>query len=159
MFRFIYCGKIDLETLQGSNVLKLSIAVNELNIQALIRYIQEYLIEHRDEFLQQNPIEILEMAYQHETFTDLLNLSFKKVCDEPEILFHSDKFINLKGHLLESILKRDDLLLDEIVIWDNLIKWCLTQHPNISQDPTQWSKEEITIIERTIHRFIPLIRF
>ena len=121
-----------METLQGpSNVLKLSIAVNELNIQALIRYIQEYLIERQGEFLQQNPIEILEIAYQHETFTDLLNLSLKKVCDEPEILFHSDKFINLKGHLLESILKRDDLLLDEIVIWDNLIKWCLTQHPNI----------------------------
>ena len=61
--------------------------------------------------------------------------------------------------ILLLILKRDDLLLDEIVIWDNLIKWCLTQHPNISQDPTQWSKEEITIIERTIHGFIPLIRF
>ncbi|CAB4377972.1 unnamed protein product [Rhizophagus irregularis] len=53
----------------------------------------------------------------------------------------------------------DDLLLDEIVIWDNLIKWCFAQHSNISQDPTQWNNEEITIMERTISKFIPLVRF
>jgi hypothetical protein len=56
-------------------------------------------------------------------------------------------------------LKRDDLLLDEIFIWDNLIKWCLAQHSNISQDSTQWNNEEITIMERTIHKFISSIRF
>ena len=45
------------------------------------------------------------------------------------------------------------------MIWDSLIKWCLAQHSNISQDPTRWNNEEITIMERTIRRFIPLIRF
>jgi hypothetical protein len=58
----------------------------------------------------------------------------------------------LKPSLLELILKRDDLSLDESIIWDNLIKWCLAQHSNISQDPTQWSENEIEIMEETIHR-------
>ncbi|RIA93820.1 hypothetical protein C1645_873866 [Glomus cerebriforme] len=159
ILRFIYCGKIVLEKLQASDVLKLLIAVDELKIHALILHIQEYLTEHQNEFLQQNPIEILEIAYRHETFTDLLNFSFKKICKEPEILFNSDKFINLKGNLLESLLQRDDLLLYEIDIWNSLIKWCLTQHSNISQNPTQWNNEEITVMERTIHKFIPLVRF
>ena len=148
-----------MKNLQGPDVLKLLIAVDELNIQSLISHVQEFLIEHKTEFLHQNPTGILETVYQHETFTDLWNFCLEKICEEPEILFNTDKFISLKAPLLELLLKRDDLSLDEIVVWDNLIKWCLAQHSNISQDATQWNKEEITIMERTIHRFIPLIRF
>jgi hypothetical protein len=96
--RFIYCGKIDLRKLQGPVILKLLIAVDEIGVQTLVSHIQEYLINHQYEFLQQNPIGILETIYQHETFTDLFNYSLKKICEEPEILFNSDKFISL-NHL------------------------------------------------------------
>ncbi|POG76264.1 hypothetical protein GLOIN_2v1474808 [Rhizophagus irregularis DAOM 181602=DAOM 197198] len=159
ILRFIYCGRIDLEKLQGPDILKLLIAVDDLGIQTLTNHIQEHLIKNQHEFLQQNPIGILEAAYQNGTFTELLNLSLKKICDEPEILFSSDKFISLKPSLLELLFKRDDLMIDEIIIWESLIKWCLAQHSIISQDPRQWNNEEITIMERTIHKFISLIRF
>src|SRR5437868_4917357 len=157
-FRFIYCGNIDLKNLQGPDVLKLLIAVDELNIQPLISHIQEYLIEHQTEFLHQNPTGILETVYQHETFTDLWNFRLEIICEEPKILFNSDKFINLKAPLLELLLKRDDLNVDEIEIWESLLKWCFAQQ-NMKNDPTQWSKEDITKVERLLHRFIPLIRF
>src|SRR5204863_4568847 len=68
------------------------------------------------------------------------------------------KFINLKAPLLELLLKRDDLNVDEIEIWENLLKWCFAQQ-NMKNDPTKWNKEDITEIERSLHRFIPLIRF
>src|SRR5436190_22806773 len=99
--RFIYCGNIELKNLQGPDVLKLLIAVDELNIQPLISHIQEYLIEHQTEFLQQNPTGILETVYQHETFTDLWNSCLKVICEKPKILFNSDKFISLKVPLLK----------------------------------------------------------
>ncbi|GES87979.1 hypothetical protein GLOIN_2v851760 [Rhizophagus clarus] len=160
ILRFIYCGKITLNNLQGSELLKLLMAADELNIQTLIPCIQDYLIKHQREFLQQqNFIEILDSIYQHESFKDLWNFYLEKFCEEPETLFKSEKFINLKAPLLELILKRDDLNLDEIIIWDSLIKWCLAQHSNISQDVKKWSKEDVAIMERAIHRFIPLIRF
>ncbi|RGB34121.1 hypothetical protein C1646_163787 [Rhizophagus diaphanus] len=117
------------------------------------------MINHQDEFLQRNPVEILETSYQYESFTDLRNFTLNKVCEKPEILFESDKFVNLKAPLLGLLLKRNDLLLEEIIIWDNLVKWCLAQHSNISQDPTQWNNDDIAIMDRTIHEFIPLIRF
>ncbi|GES85063.1 BTB/POZ protein [Rhizophagus clarus] len=159
ILRFIYCGRIDLERLQGSDILELLIAVDELGIRTLVQHIREHLIKNQSEFLKQNLFGILEAVYQNENFAELLNLSLKKICKEPEILFNSDKFISLKPPLLELVLKRDDLLLDEIAIWDNLIKWCLAQHSNIiSHDPTKWNNEEITIMERTVHKFIPLIR-
>ena len=130
--RFIYCGNIELKNLQGSDVLKLLIAVDELNIQQLISHIQEFLIEHQTEFLHKNPIGILETVYQHETFTDLWNFCLEKICEEPKILFSSDKFINLKTPLLELLLKRDDLNIDEIEIFFN---GCIKFHNYFWQTP------------------------
>ncbi|CAB4387539.1 unnamed protein product [Rhizophagus irregularis] len=159
ILRFIYCGKIDLEKFPGPDILKLLATADELKIQRLVICIQEYFIKHQHEFLQQNPTEILETIYLHETFTDLWNYCLEVICTKPDLLFKSDKFINLKAPLLELLLKRDDLSLDEIIIWNSLIKWCFSQHPTIQQDVNKWNKEEIVIMERTIHRFIPLIRF
>jgi hypothetical protein len=159
IFRFIYCGKIDLTNFQGPDALKLLLAVDELKIQTLILCIQEYLTEHQRKFLQKNPTEILETVYQHEAFTGLWNYCLEEICAKPDILFKSNKFTNLKAPLLELLLKRDDLSLNEIAIWDSLVKWCYSQHPSIQQDVKKWNKEEIVMMERTIHRFIPLIRF
>ena len=64
----------------------------------------------------------------------------------------------MKAPLLELLLKRDDLNLNEIDIWENLLKWCFAQQ-NMTNDPTKWNKEDITKVERSLHRFIPLIRF
>ncbi|RGB25751.1 hypothetical protein C1646_801649 [Rhizophagus diaphanus] len=158
ILRFIYCGNIELKNLQGPDVLKLLIAVDELNIHPLVSHIQEFLIEHQTEFLYQNPTEILETVYQHETFTDLWNFCLEKICEEPKVLFDSDKFIDLKAPLLELLLKRDDLYMKEIEILENLLKWCFSQQ-NMKNEPLKWNKEDITKIERALNRFIPLIRF
>ncbi len=48
--------------------------------------------------------------------------------------------------------------MNEIEIWESLLKWCFV-HQNIKNDSTKWSKDDITRIERSLHRFIPLIRF
>ncbi|EXX76984.1 hypothetical protein GLOIN_2v1766027 [Rhizophagus irregularis DAOM 181602=DAOM 197198] len=158
ILRFIYCGNIELKNLQGPDTLKLLIAVDELNIQPLISYIQEYLIKHQTEFLYQNQTVILEIVYHHETFTDLWDFFIKKICANPKVLVNSDKFINLKAPLLELLIKQDDLYMDEVEIWESLLKWSFAQQ-DMTNDPTKWSKEDITNIEISLNRFIPLIRF
>ncbi|GBC03014.1 hypothetical protein RclHR1_04930011 [Rhizophagus clarus] len=159
ILRFFYCGKIDLTKLQGLEALELLIAVDELNIQTLIPCIRKYLNEHKDEFIYQNPIEIFEIVYQYELFTDLWIYYLEIVCEKPSIIFDSDNFVTLKEPLLELLLKRDDLNLEEIIIWDRLVKWGLAQNSLIQQDVKKWDKEPINIMERTLHRFIPLVRF
>jgi hypothetical protein len=156
--RLIYCGNIELKNLQGPDVLKLLIVVDELNIHSLASHIQEFLIEHQSEFLQQNPTGILETVFQHETFTDLWNFCLEKICKEPKIIFGFENFIKLKAPLLELLLKRNDLNMDEIEIWECLLEWCFAQQ-NIRNDPTKWNKDDIIRIEREIYRFIPLIQF
>ncbi|GBB89315.1 hypothetical protein RclHR1_00160031 [Rhizophagus clarus] len=116
---------------------RILIAVDELNIQQLISYIQEYLNEHQTEFLHQNPTGILEaVVYQHETFTDLWNFCLKKICEDPKILFNSDRSVNLQTSLSKVLLKQDDLNMEEIKIWENLLKWCFAKQ-NMINDPTK----------------------
>ncbi|EXX76731.1 BTB/POZ domain-containing protein [Rhizophagus irregularis DAOM 181602=DAOM 197198] len=162
VLRFIYCGKVDLKNLKNPELLNLLVAVDELNIQTLIPCIQDYLINHQHEILQQNPVEILEIVHsvhQCDTFSRLWDYFLETICDKPDILFNPDNLIKLKEPLLKFLLNRDDLMLDEIVIWDNLIKWSFTQHPTIQQDVNKWNNEEIAIMKSTFQDFIPLIRF
>src|SRR6202012_5682016 len=56
------------------------------------------------------------------------------------------------------LFKRYDLNMDDIEIWESLLKWCFPQQ-NVKNDSANWSKDDITKIERSLHRFIPLIRF
>ncbi|GBB93006.1 hypothetical protein RclHR1_00210002 [Rhizophagus clarus] len=154
ILRFIYCGKVDLTNLQGSETLKLLIAVDEFNIQTLVTCVQKHLISDR-EFLQENFMEVLQMVYCNELFTDLLNYCLEEI----DMIFNSDKFITLEAHLLEFILKRDDLNLDEIEIWDGLIKWGLAQEQELDKDVSKWNKDDINIFKEILHKFIPLIRF
>ncbi|CAB4377882.1 unnamed protein product [Rhizophagus irregularis] len=153
ILRFIYCGKVNLAKLaklQTRELLELLIAVDELNIQTLITCIQEYLIDHHYRILHHNPIEALETVYQLDTFSGLLDFFLEAICDRPEILFNTDNLIRLRAPLLESLLKRDDLLLDEIVIWDNLISWSFAQHPSIQRDIDKWNKEEIAVMKTEV---------
>ena len=48
--------------------------------------------------------------------------------------------------------------MNEIEIWDSLLKWCFAQQ-SINDDPANWNKDDITKVERSLHRLIPLIRF
>ena len=132
---------------------------DELNIHSLILKIEEYLIKDESEFLCQDPVGILETVYQHELFKNLLDAYLKEICEESAMLFNSDNFINLKAPLLKLLLKRDDLNSYEIDVWNSLLKWGLARNPTISQDITKWNNEEITIMENTLRRFIPLVRF
>lgn len=81
-----------MEKLQGPDILKLLIAVDEVNIQTLIKYIQKYFTKHHDEFLQQNRNGILEAVYQSEQpFTILWDIFLEKICEKPEILLFNSR--------------------------------------------------------------------
>ena len=144
-----------MTNLQGLETLKILMAVDELNIQTLISHVQKHLINNNKEFLQQNLIEILQTAYQNDLFIDLLDYCL----DEIEMIFNSNKFVNLEAPLLEFLLKQDNLNLKEIEIWDGLIKWGLAQEQEFNQDISTWDQDDVINFKTILYRFIPLIRF
>ncbi|CAB4407589.1 unnamed protein product [Rhizophagus irregularis] len=156
IIRYLYCGQLDLSIEKGSDILKLLVATEELGLNILNEFIQEFLI---DEYLQNDPLGVLELVFQHETFTNLKDILLEIICHEPKILFGTDKILSLPAQILESLLKRDDLALDEIEIWDNLTKWAHAQQPTVDKNPFEWTKNELALMERTLLKLIPLIRF
>ncbi|PKY44520.1 hypothetical protein RhiirA4_443175 [Rhizophagus irregularis] len=62
-----------------------------------------------------------------------------------------------EDHLIE-ILKRDDLKLEEIEIWDYLIKWGIKNTDSIN-NLSKWTSNDFTELEKTLHNCIPYIRF
>ncbi|GBC06610.1 hypothetical protein RclHR1_06970001 [Rhizophagus clarus] len=159
IIRFLYCGNIELKNLQVPDMLNLLIAVDELNIQLLVLHIQEYLIKNNTDFLRQNPCDILEtICHQRGAFGMLYDYYIEKICNEPRILFNSNNLTRIKPSLLELLLKNTNLDMEEVEIWENLLKWCLTES-KIENDPTKWSEDDIKKIKKSLERFIPLIRF
>ncbi|CAB4431913.1 unnamed protein product [Rhizophagus irregularis] len=153
IIRYLYCGQLDLNVNNGPDISKLLVATGELGLDTLGEYIQEFLIKQND------PIGILEVAFQHENFTTLRGYGLEAICQDPYILFGTDKILSLPAQILESLLKRDDLVLDEIEVWNNLIRWAHAQQPTVNKDPSEWTKDELTLMENSLLRFIPLIRF
>jgi len=141
----------------GIEILNIMIAFDDLKLSSLIKLAEDYFIQHQ-QFLQNNMVEILEMVYCHKTNT-IQKLCLEMVCFEPKFFFKSVKFINLSPPLLEVILKQDDLNLDEVEVWENLIKWGLAQEKILDEDVSKWNREKFNIFERILLKFIPLIRF
>lgn len=99
-------------------------ASEDLKLEVLAKFIKEFIIHNHHLLLQNDPVGILQIVNNNSnTFINIRELCIEKICSEPEILFKSDKFTQLSASLLEIILKRNDLNIDEIEIWENLIKW------------------------------------
>ncbi|GES77806.1 BTB/POZ domain-containing protein [Rhizophagus clarus] len=159
ILRFLYCGKINLNVENVSDILTLLTTANEFELNSLVKHIQEFLIDNQKEFIQNNAIKFLENIFQSESFELIRNYSLEIICETPDLLFERNTFLTLSSQMIEFILKQENLAIDEIEIWNNLIKWSYAQNPNIVQDPTKWSKDDIEVMKRTTYRLIPLIRF
>src|SRR6266498_5678121 len=156
----MYCGSVNLTDLQFRDTLNLLLPSDELGLQPLVTYIQEILIENHHDFIIKNIIETIELTYQKKSFDNLWEFCLQQFCDNPDHLFNSNKFFSINPSILEIILKRDDFYIDdEITIWENLLKWACGQNPVIQQDINKWNKNEFTVMERRLSRFIPSIRF
>ena len=157
--RYLYTGKINITNNTGIELLDIMVVSDEFNLLRLTKLIEDFIIENHRQFLQNDPVGIFQIVYYRQTFNNIKKFCLETICSEPKILFNSDKFINLSAPLLEVILKRDDLNFVEIEIWENLVKWGLSQNPTFNQDISKWNQEDFQTFKSILYKFIPLIRF
>jgi hypothetical protein len=74
-------------------------------------------------------------------------------------LFKSFDFTSFPEKSLVSLIKRDDLQMKEIEIWEHVLKWGLEKNPTLLPDPTTWSDDDFKIMENTLQHCLRLIRF
>ncbi|RGB33205.1 hypothetical protein C1646_761983 [Rhizophagus diaphanus] len=159
ILKYLYTGHININNKTGTELLDIMIASDELKLKQLTKITEDFIIENYQQFLQNDPVGILQIIYYNKSLVNLQEFCLETICSDPKILFDSDKFINLPAPLLEVILKRDDLNLAEIEVWESLIKWGLAQEKTLYQDVTNWNQENFNHFQRILYKFIPLIRF
>ncbi|CAG8586371.1 7878_t:CDS:2 [Acaulospora morrowiae] len=139
ILKYIYSGILDLKEVSKLDVLDLLVASDELLLGELIIYIQDYFINQGHSWLKTT------------------------ICNDPEPFFTSESFPSLNKDIFLELIKRNDLEIDEVDIWEHLITWGLHQTQEIEKmklsDVMKFSEKNFTDLKKTLDPFIPYIRF
>ncbi|CAI2180425.1 9261_t:CDS:2 [Funneliformis geosporum] len=145
------------------DILDLIIASDELLLNELVTSVQEYLIKNQTGWLQQNIVKVLHMAFQLESCQQLQNYCLESICDHPEPLFNSPDFPTLKQSILLGIVKRENLKIEEVELWNYLIEWGIAQASELKEKDlnnlSSWSENDFLTLSRNLNHFIAYIRF
>ena len=131
-----------MEKLDPEEIFELLEACDELCFNELIDDLQNYLIkEWRKEWIQQNiNYFYINILSKSQSF-NLLQVYFEKLINgAPEIFLKSEDISLMEKSLLISLLIGDDLVLNEIDIWNYVIKWRVGQIENLDEkNILQWN--------------------
>jgi hypothetical protein len=140
-------------------ILKVLFAADQLHLQELNDYLQKYLIENKSEWMEKYFELIYRTSFQSNSLLELQNFCTNIMAKYPEKIFKSLDFTSLSEKSLISLIKRDDLQMREIEIWEHVLKWGLEKNSTLLPDPTTWSDDDFKIMENTLQHCLPLIRF
>jgi hypothetical protein len=141
------------------NILNVLVAADEFHLQELVNYLQKFLIENNSEWLEQNFELIHRTSYQSKSLSLLQEFCTNLMVESPEKIFKSFDFTSLSEKSLISLIKKDDLQMKEIEVWEHVLKWGLAQNPTLVSDPDTWSDDDFKIMKNTLQHCLPLIRF
>src|SRR5437660_10056371 len=133
--RYMYNGIINIDNLDASEILELLEACDELCFDELIDDLQNFLIKEEKEWIQEkNLIDIYEISSKHQSFNLLQDYCNELIYhDNADLLLKSKGIVVTEKPMLMTILKKDDLELREIDIWDCVIRWGMGQIENLEQ--------------------------
>ncbi|CAI2171154.1 9559_t:CDS:2 [Funneliformis geosporum] len=181
ILEYFYTGNLPLDQHDGLTIIDLLIASDELLIvHDLLGHIQDHLINVKTEWLKENFSTVLHVVFEREACKDLQNYCMDKICWNPKIIFDSVDFLEFEEYILVALLKHDNLQIEEIELWDYLIKWGISQlrqqkeyliedlkvdldenSPPLNDinDLSNWDKRDLQDLGEILKDCIPLIRF
>ncbi|EXX68511.1 hypothetical protein GLOIN_2v1779084 [Rhizophagus irregularis DAOM 181602=DAOM 197198] len=162
ILKYIYGGIISFNEQEPSEILRILIAADQLHLQELVDYLQEYLIKNKVEWMEQHFELIYQTGFQSNSLLNLQNFCTSIMAKSPHKIFNSFDFTSLSEKSLISLIKKDDLQMKEIEIWDHVLRWGLekkSKNSTLLPDPTTWSDDDFKMMENTLKQCLPLIRF
>lgn len=125
----------------------------------LVAHIQEFIINSDTPWIDHNLLQIYQTCLHTDSFSQLRKYCEDRITCEPDQFTQSNEFLSLDEKGLLTLLKRDDFAMDEIDIWDNVIRWGIVSCQNLNPDITEWSDAEMFCLEKKLRSLIPHIRF
>ncbi len=155
----MYNGVVNVNNLDVYETLELLEACDELNFNELVEDLQDHLLIEHKEWIQQNLIYFYKISSKHQTFNLLQGYCNELIDDKPESLLNSNDMVSIEKSMLITILKKDDLGLGEINIWDHVVQWGIGQNQELRKDISEWNEKDFKILKDILKDIIPLVRF
>ncbi|PKK70200.1 BTB-domain-containing protein [Rhizophagus irregularis] len=176
ILRYIYSGKLSLKDYDSSDIIKILKTSKELGLQELIPYLESYLIENKENWMEQNFDLIYQMSYENDSFLKLQNYCKDFIIKNPDKILKSLNTFSISEDLLLTILKdKEDnnnnynnnnihiniiIKMNEVQIWDYILEWGIKQNLKLSSKPfSNYSNDDFIILKNILQNFIPFIKF
>ena len=118
-----------MENFENLIIFDLLIASNELELDELIEYLQTHFVNNGASWLRLNFAQVYRTSYQVKSFKIIRDFCDDIIAKYPNTIFESENFHSLPEDALISILKHDDLQLEESKIWEYVIEWGKAKNP------------------------------
>ncbi|RHZ76294.1 hypothetical protein Glove_199g138 [Diversispora epigaea] len=159
ILKYIYGGIVDLKNKKTKFIFDLMIAADEFEIKELTQKLENNLIETKSSWLKSHFSLVYRSIFSGNNFKDLEKFCNGIVTKYPNLIFDAEDFTSLQESALVSLLKRDDLQLEEVIIWEYIIKWGVGQNSTLPEDLKEWTNENFTTLKTTLQQCLPLIRY
>ncbi|KAG9294346.1 hypothetical protein G9A89_001851 [Geosiphon pyriformis] len=159
VFGIILSGRISLEGEDIPTILDLLIAADELLLDEISDYVQDHLLEYESEWLKSNLVFLWSKIHPYESCKKMQERCLKLILNEPLMLFESSHFLKLEESLLAPFLKLNGLQIEEVQLWNYILKWAGSKNPRIDKDVKSWSTEDFDVMNSTLQECLPLIDF
>ncbi|RHZ87682.1 hypothetical protein Glove_33g142 [Diversispora epigaea] len=159
ILKYIYGGIVNLEKVETKFIFDLMLIANEFELIELSNKLQIILIEDKASWLKTHFSFVYRTIFVKENFKNLENFCNDIVVKYPNLIFDSSDFTSLPESALVSLLKRDDLQMKEVEIWDYVIKWGIAQNPTLPTNLGDWTEENFLTLKTTLQQCLPHIRY
>ncbi|CAG8752018.1 2376_t:CDS:2, partial [Dentiscutata erythropus] len=146
-----------LEDKSGPEIFRILLATEKLGLYEIITYLQQFLLEHHIDWLKRHIETVNRASFRNDHFQVLQQFC---TTNDPGKVLNNINFDSISENAIISLLKRDHFGTDEVQMWDNVLKWGLTQNPTLlTMDPTKWTANDFKTLRVSLQQFLPLIGF
>ncbi|RIB20911.1 hypothetical protein C2G38_2140940 [Gigaspora rosea] len=131
----------------------------EFLFEELAKRLETYLIETKTSWLRLHFSEVFQKSFQNNKFQELQNWCNNIIVKHPVTIFESESFTSIQENALISLIKRDELQMEEVKIWKHIIEWGIAQNPGIPPEPRNWSNDNFLTMKTTLQNCLPHIRY
>ncbi|RHZ46367.1 hypothetical protein Glove_624g26 [Diversispora epigaea] len=159
ILKYIYGGIINLESVETKFIFKLMLVADEFEFEELANKIENFLIETKAAWLRTHFSMVFDNIFDRKKFNDLQKFFNDIIAKHPSLIFERSDFNSLSECNLVSVLERDNLQMNEVKIWDYVIKWGIAQNPTLPTNLGEWSKKNFLTLKTTLQQCLPYIRY
>ncbi|GBC12364.2 BTB/POZ protein [Rhizophagus irregularis DAOM 181602=DAOM 197198] len=99
------------------------------------------------------------MSFENNSFLKLQNFCTEIISKEPEKIFNSIDFVSISEKCLISLIKHNNIQMDDIKVWDHVLKWGIAQSSELSSDLSSYTKDDFNTLKDILKQCIPFIKF